>query len=93
MGVACSGRGRKTERRAINMLVNMVFVLGLYVFVGNSGVISFGHVAFMAIGAYTAGLLTASPHGSRRAVDSRRARIHPGRPVSTNDPRRHPGRG
>ena len=26
--------------------------MGLYIFVGNSGVISFGHTAFMAVGAY-----------------------------------------
>ena len=33
----------------------MILVVGLYVFVGNSGVFSFGHIGFMAIGAYTAG--------------------------------------
>ena len=27
-------------------------MVGLYIFVGNSGVLSFGHVSFMAIGAY-----------------------------------------
>lgn len=42
------------EGRAINMLITAVLVVGLYVFAGNSGVFSFGHVAFMAIGAYTA---------------------------------------
>ncbi len=30
-------------------------------FSGNSGVLSFGHVAFMAIGAYTSALLTIPP--------------------------------
>lgn len=38
-------------------LVNLVLVVGLYTFVGNSGVLSFGHVAFAALGAYSAGLL------------------------------------
>lgn len=33
-------------------LVRIVIVVGLYVFVGNSGVISFGSMAFVAIGAY-----------------------------------------
>ena len=37
------------------MLVNVVLVVGLYMFVGNSGVFSFGHMGFMAIGAYTDG--------------------------------------
>ena len=34
---------------------------GLYVFVGNSGVLSFGNVAFMAVGAYVSALLTMKP--------------------------------
>jgi branched-chain amino acid transport system permease protein len=46
------------ERTIVAMLINLVLVVGLYVFVGNSGVFSFGHMSFMAIGAYTAGLLT-----------------------------------
>ena len=35
--------------------------LGLQMFSGNSGVLSFGHVAFVAIGAYTSALLTIPP--------------------------------
>lgn len=46
------------QRTVILMLVNVVLVVGLYIFVGNSGIISFGHVTFMAIGAYVSGLLT-----------------------------------
>jgi branched-chain amino acid transport system permease protein len=33
-------------------------VVALYVFVGNSGVLSFGHMSFVAIGAWTAGVLS-----------------------------------
>jgi branched-chain amino acid transport system permease protein len=47
------------ERKATFMLVNCVFVVGLYAFVGNSGVLSFGHAAFMAVGAYTFAFMTA----------------------------------
>jgi branched-chain amino acid transport system permease protein len=36
----------------------LMIVLGLQVFSGNSGVLSFGHVAFMAVGAYSSALLT-----------------------------------
>lgn len=43
------------------MLVTLVVVVGLYVFVGNSGVLSFGHVSFMSIGAYVAAWLTVPP--------------------------------
>jgi branched-chain amino acid transport system permease protein len=44
-----------------NALVMTAVVVALYVFVGNSGVISFGHVSFVAVGAYLAGLLTVDP--------------------------------
>lgn len=42
----------------ITMLINLVMVVGLYTFIGNSGVLSFGHASFMAIGAYASALLT-----------------------------------
>jgi len=50
--------GRTGERIATQMCVNVAAVVALSVFTGNSGIVSFGHSAFMAIGAYTAGLLT-----------------------------------
>jgi branched-chain amino acid transport system permease protein len=40
------------------MFLMLMIVLGLQIFSGNSGVLSFGHIAFMAIGAYTSALLT-----------------------------------
>jgi branched-chain amino acid transport system permease protein len=43
---------------AINVLVIATIVVGLYVFVGNSGVISFGQISFAAVGAFTAGIYT-----------------------------------
>jgi branched-chain amino acid transport system permease protein len=36
-------------------------VVALYLFIGNSGVLSFGHVSFVALGAWTAGVLTVPP--------------------------------
>lgn len=42
-------------------LVNLVIVVGLQIFLGNSGVLSFGHIAFVAVGAWTFGLLTVNP--------------------------------
>ncbi len=38
--------------------INAVLVVGLQAFVGNTGIMSFGHVAFMGLGAYTAGIFT-----------------------------------
>jgi branched-chain amino acid transport system permease protein len=37
-------------------LINLLFVIALYSFAGTSGVFSFGHIAFAAIGAYSAGV-------------------------------------
>ena len=42
----------------ITILSNMVIVLGLQVFIGNSGVYSFGQLGFAAAGAYVAAFLT-----------------------------------
>jgi branched-chain amino acid transport system permease protein len=39
-------------------LVSVAIVVSLYVFVGNSGVVSFGHVSFVAVGAFAAGVMT-----------------------------------
>lgn len=39
-------------------IVNVAIVAALYVFVGNSGVISFGQVSFVAVGAFAAGVMT-----------------------------------
>jgi branched-chain amino acid transport system permease protein len=41
-------------------LVNLLVVVGLQTFTGNSGVVSFGHVGFMGIGAYVTALLSTS---------------------------------
>ncbi len=41
-----------------NAIVSIAIVVALYVFVGNSGVVSFGHVSFVAVGAFSAGLMT-----------------------------------
>ena len=46
------------QRRVTLGLIYLIAVVGLYVFVGNSGVLSFGNVSFMAIGAYVSALLT-----------------------------------
>ena len=50
-----------------NALVMVAIVVALYTFVGNSGVISFGHVSFVAVGAFAAGLMTISA-GVKRGI-------------------------
>jgi branched-chain amino acid transport system permease protein len=46
------------ELRFQNAFVVTAMVVGLYVFSGNSGVVSFGHVSFVAIGAFAAGMFS-----------------------------------
>jgi len=53
--------GAEYQQIALNMFVTVVLVLGLQIFSGNSGILSFGHVGFMAIGAYVSALLTIPP--------------------------------
>jgi branched-chain amino acid transport system permease protein len=49
---------RATEIYFINALLAVSIVVALYVFVGNSGVFSFGHISFVAAGAWAAGVLS-----------------------------------
>ena len=46
-----------TQGVVVVALINLILVVGLYVFVGNSGVFSFGSIGLAAVGAYTGGLL------------------------------------
>jgi branched-chain amino acid transport system ATP-binding protein/branched-chain amino acid transport system permease protein len=46
------------EDTVTTILCNLIIVLGLQVFIGNSGVYSFGQLGFAATGAYLAALLT-----------------------------------
>ncbi len=59
--LSAGGLSRTHQLEFENALVMTAIVVALYVFVGNSGVISFGHVSFVAVGAYLAGVLTVDP--------------------------------
>jgi branched-chain amino acid transport system permease protein len=43
------------------MFVSIILVLGLQLYMGNSGILSFAHIGFMGIGAYTSVLLSMTP--------------------------------
>jgi branched-chain amino acid transport system permease protein len=59
VGVALVSLGAPSlQTIGVGALVNLVMVVGLQTFWGNSGVLSFGHVAFVAVGAYCTALLT-----------------------------------
>ena len=49
---------QSSEGYFIDSLVKVSIVVALYVFIGNSGVLSFGHVSFVALGAWVAGVLS-----------------------------------
>lgn len=52
---------RPFNQTIIDIFLRVTLVVGLYVFVGNSGVISFGHIGFTCLGAYAAAWLTIPP--------------------------------
>ncbi len=58
LAVAASFGSLIIQREATIMLINVVLVVGIYSFSGLSGILSFGHVSFMAIGAYATALVT-----------------------------------
>jgi branched-chain amino acid transport system permease protein len=51
----------------LDTLVKVAIVVALYVFIGNSGVLSFGTISFVALGAWTAGVLTV-PESQKRVT-------------------------
>jgi branched-chain amino acid transport system permease protein len=56
-----------SEGYFVDALVKVTIVVGLYVFIGNSGVLSFGHISFVAVGAWLAGVLSV-PVGEKPAI-------------------------
>ena len=62
-----AGASASTQQSFITALVSATIVYALYVFVGSSGVISFGHISFAAVGAFSAGVMTI-PVGPKHLV-------------------------
>ena len=69
LGAALLGLGVSTSLQTyfLDTLVKVSIVVALYVFIGNSGVLSFGHIAFVALGVWTAGVLTV-PESQKNAI-------------------------
>jgi branched-chain amino acid transport system permease protein len=61
LAIAAAGTS-SIERVTTNFLILAGLVVGLQTFVGNSGIVSFGHVAFFGVGAYVTALLTIPPN-------------------------------
>jgi branched-chain amino acid transport system permease protein len=60
VGIASFG-SEQLQVTITEMLIRLIVVIGIYVFIGNSGILSFGHVGFMCIGAYAAAWATVDP--------------------------------
>jgi branched-chain amino acid transport system permease protein len=67
VGLVGSLLDRQREIEFVNALVAVSVVVALYVFIGNSGVLSFGQISFVAVGAFAAGVTTV-PLESKPAV-------------------------
>ena len=58
VGVGSSLVSRANEIHFLNALLAVAIVVAIYVFVGTSGVLSFGQISFVAVGAFAAGVMT-----------------------------------
>jgi branched-chain amino acid transport system permease protein len=58
VGIGSTFVSRANEIYFLDALVSVAIVVAIYVFVGNSGVLSFGQISFVAVGAFAAGLMT-----------------------------------
>jgi branched-chain amino acid transport system permease protein len=67
VGVGSTFVSSSSEIYFLNALVSVAMVVSIYVFIGNSGVLSFGQMSFVAVGAFAAGILTI-PLESKRGV-------------------------
>jgi branched-chain amino acid transport system permease protein len=60
--------GAVGSQLAINFLVALIAVVGFGIYSGNSGIMTFGHVAFVGVAAYASGLLTVPPAIKRQSL-------------------------
>ncbi len=58
VGVASSAFSDSVQLQLHTALVTTAMVVGLSVFSGNSGIVSFGHVSFVGVGAFAAGIMS-----------------------------------
>ena len=63
-----SGGAPARDILVTQMLINAVMVIGLQIYIGNTGVLSFGHMGFAAISGYTFALLATSVKRKERIV-------------------------
>jgi len=67
VGLLATSASASNKVYFLNALVDVAIVVAIYVFVGVSGVLSFGQISFVAVGAFAAGLMTV-PVESKKGV-------------------------
>ncbi|MFW2333536.1 ATP-binding cassette domain-containing protein [Ilumatobacter sp.] len=60
--------GGAAERLVTIALIDAILVLGIQIYVGNTGVLSFGHIGFGAIAGYTFAVLAISPEEKAKRI-------------------------
>ena len=66
-----SGGSASRDNIVTQMFINAIIVIGMQIYIGNTGVLSFGHVGFGAVAGYTFAVLAISV--DRKAVTIRNA--------------------
>jgi branched-chain amino acid transport system permease protein len=61
VGLCTAFGGAELQISMTELMIRLSVVIGIYIFVGNSGVLSFGHIGFMCVGAYAAAWATCDP--------------------------------
>lgn len=56
-----AGQSPVMARVVTDALIKLTMVVGLYIFIGNSGILSFGHGVFMIVAAYASAWFTMTP--------------------------------
>ena len=67
VGLVATTASASNQVYFVDALVSVAVVVAIYVFVGNSGVLSFGQISFVAVGAFAAGVMTV-PLDSKKGV-------------------------
>ena len=69
-------QGRAAERLVTVMLIDAIIVLGIQIYVGNTGVLSFGHIGFGAIAGYTFAIFAISPEEKLKRISDAPFGLH-----------------
>ena len=70
IGLVGNGLSQAPQLLLANSLTLLIGVLALQIFSGNSGILSFGHVGFVGVSAYTTGIMSMTPEIKKASLSS-----------------------